>query len=47
MSTMHCKSEVREDDPKNKPENILFYNSTKGAVYALDNGPQLHDQKNQ
>ena len=33
---MHNKGEVKEDSPKKTPELILFYNSTKGAVDALD-----------
>lgn len=36
LSSMHRSASVSENDPKRKPEPILFYNSTKGGVDTAD-----------
>ena len=36
MSTFHHNPEIREERDDNKPQLILDYNRTKGAVYNVD-----------
>ena len=36
LSSMHDDSAFEAGAPKKKPEMVLFYNSTKGAVDSLD-----------
>lgn len=36
LSSMHQSATISENDPKRKPEPILFYNSTKGGVDTAD-----------
>ncbi|KAK7103038.1 hypothetical protein V1264_021168 [Littorina saxatilis] len=45
LSSMHEKGVVEAGAPKNKPEIILFYNSTKGAVDALDKMAHTYTSK--
>ena len=36
LISMHDKGEVKPGFPKQKPDIVLFYNQTKGAVDSID-----------